>query len=159
MRKDELIKKMAEEKKAIPILFYPASQIIDTKVIDLVTNPFIQAKAMKAINDNFDVGAIIGIMDLSVEAEAFGANIKFLENEVPSVSDKLLLNIDDVKNLTIPELEKNRASLFIKACRKASFLIKDKPLIAGCIGPFSLASRLLGLTEAIYNCYDEPKMI
>lgn len=37
--------------------------------------------------------------------------------------------------------------------------ITDCPVFAGCIGPFSLAGRLLDVTEAMIYCYDEPDMV
>ena len=43
--------------------------------------------------------------------------------------------------------------------RKAVGLILDRPVFAGVIGPFSLAARLLDVTEIMVDCYDEPDMV
>ena len=43
--------------------------------------------------------------------------------------------------------------------RKAVGLISDRPVFAGVIGPFSLAARLLDVTEIMVDCYDEPDMV
>ena len=37
--------------------------------------------------------------------------------------------------------------------------IQDKPVIAGMIGPYSLAGRLMDVTEIMYVCYDEPEAV
>ena len=37
--------------------------------------------------------------------------------------------------------------------------ITDKPLLAGMIGPYSLAGRLMDVTEIMYTCYDEPETV
>ena len=31
--------------------------------------------------------------------------------------------------------------------------------MGGCIGPFSLAGRLMDVSEAMINCYEEPEMV
>ena len=38
-------------------------------------------------------------------------------------------------------------------------LIKDRPVFAECIGPFSLAGRLVDITEAMVLCYEAPDMM
>ena len=37
--------------------------------------------------------------------------------------------------------------------------IADKPLLAGVIGPFSLAGRLMDVSEILYACVDEPETV
>ena len=38
-------------------------------------------------------------------------------------------------------------------------MIGDRPVLAGLIGPFSLAARLLDVTEIMMDCYDDPDMV
>ena len=38
-------------------------------------------------------------------------------------------------------------------------LITDRPVLAGIIGPYSLAGRLLDMTEIMILCYEEPEMV
>ena len=45
------------------------------------------------------------------------------------------------------------------AISKAGKLISDRPVFAGVIGPFSLAGRLMGITNIMVNCYEEPEMV
>ena len=47
----------------------------------------------------------------------------------------------------------------IDAIREALTLITDRPVLAGVIGPFSLAGRLVSVTESMLYCYDEPDMM
>lgn len=60
-------------KKAMPILSFPGVQIIGHTVDELVKSGELQAQCMKAIADRFDTGVAFSLMDLSVEAEAFGS--------------------------------------------------------------------------------------
>jgi uroporphyrinogen decarboxylase len=49
--------------------------------------------------------------------------------------------------------------LYIKAIENAAKEIKDRPVFAGVIGPFSLAGRLMDMSEIMANCYDEPDFV
>ena len=52
-----------------------------------------------------------------------------------------------------------RSGLYVDAIRKAVEIITDRPVLAGIIGPYSLAARLLDVTEIMMLCYDEPDMV
>jgi uroporphyrinogen decarboxylase len=38
-------------------------------------------------------------------------------------------------------------------------MITDRPVLAGMIGPFSLAARLLDVSEIMIDCYEDPDMV
>ena len=40
-----------------------------------------------------------------------------------------------------------------------SKLIDDRPVLAGAIGPFSLAGRLMDVNEVMILCYEEPELV
>ena len=88
-------------------------------------------------------------MDLTVEAEAFGAEIVFPENEVPSVVGRLLNDEEAIDKLEIPALNKGRIPQYLKANMLAAKTITDRPVFAGCIGPYSLAGRLYDMSEVM----------
>ena len=52
-----------------------------------------------------------------------------------------------------------RDRIYIDAIEKSVKLIEDRPVFAGVIGPFSLAGRLMDVSEAMIYCYDEPDMV
>lgn len=67
-------------------------------VRDAVTDGQVHYNAIKALSEKYPTAAATVIMDLTVEAEAFGAEIVFPENEVPSVVGRLLANEEDIEN-------------------------------------------------------------
>lgn len=146
-------------KKPIPVLSFPSTQLLNISVIDLISSSEMQAKGMKMIADRCDTGASLSMMDLSVEAQAFGAEVRFTEDEVPTVTGKLLASPEDVENLKVPEVGAGRTGIYIEAIEKAVKLITDRPVFAGVIGPFSLTGRLMDMTEVMVNCYVEPDMV
>lgn len=148
-----------EKKKAMPILSFPAISILGISVRELISDSSLQAKGMKLIADKCDTLASVSLMDLSVEAEAFGSAIKVDENEVPTVVGKIVSSEEDVENLKIPRIGAGRTGLYIEAIKEACDIITDRPVFAGVIGPFSLSGRLMDMTEIMVNCYIEQDMV
>lgn len=145
----------AEERIAIPIMTHSGIELIGRNVRDAVTNGQVHYEAIKALADKYPSAASSVIMDLTVEAEAFGAEISFSDSEVPNVVGRLVSSIEDIEQLEIPLLDKGRIPEYIKANRlvaeKAS-----KPVLSGCIGPYSLAGRLYDMSEIMMAIYIEP---
>lgn len=158
---DEWLKqiRIKKNKRAMPVLTFPVIQLLNTSVEKLISDSNLQSEALKLINQRCHPLAIMGFMDLSVEAEAFGANIRFSEDEVPIVVGNIVKSEEDVINLKVPKVGTKRTQIYLDAMKKAKQEIKDCPVFAGCIGPFSLAGRLLGVSEAMICCYDEPEMV
>lgn len=149
----------SQEKKAMPILSFPGVQLIGCTVDELVKSGELQAKCMKAVADRFDTGAAFSLMDLSVEAEAFGSPVYYSEDDVPTVHDALIHNEEEAEALSIPQVGDGRTGECIKGIQKAVELITDRPVLAGIIGPYSLAGRLLDMTEIMILCYEEPELV
>lgn len=114
---------------------------------------------MEYVAKNTPTVAAVSLMDLSVEAEAFGAQVRFSDDEVPCVIGQLIADEDAAKELEIPSVGAARTGLCIEAVRLAKQRITDKPVLAGVIGPYSLAGRLMDVTEIMYACYDEPETV
>ncbi len=149
----------ADTKKAMPVLSFPSISLMGISVVELISSSEKQAAGMKLIADKCDTLASLSMMDLSVEAEAFGAQIRISGDEVPTVIGKLIEDEDDAKALKVPEVGAGRTGLYIEAIGKATKLITDRPVLAGVIGPFSLAGRLMDMTEIMINCQVEPEMV
>ena len=98
-------------------------------------------------------------MDLTVEAEAFGARIVFPENEVPSVIEPPVHDPAGIDALPVPGIDAARIPQYLEANRTVARAIGDKPLLAGCIGPFSLAGRLFGMSELMMALFTAPDAV
>ena len=146
-------------KKALPILSFPAAQKLGGSGETRVKSADLQAQAMKVIARDTATIAAVSLMDLSVEAEAFGAQVRFTKDEVPAITGQLVSDEDEANDLEVPELSAGRALLCVEAVRAAKQTITDKPVIAGMIGPYSLAGRLMDVTEIMYLCFDEPETV
>ena len=148
-----------EQKKPLPILSFPCVSLLGITVRELISDSELQAKGMKAVADRTDSAAAVSFMDLSVEAECFGATVVVSDDEVPTVKGRIVNDMDEAEALAVPSVASKRAPLYINAIKKASELISDRPVLAGMIGPFSLAARLLDVSEIMIDCYDDPDMV
>lgn len=146
-------------RSALPILSFPAVQKMNAKVCDLVRSAELQARAMELVARTTPTLAAVSLMDLSVEAEAFGAQVRFSENEVPAVVGQLVSDKEEARALCVPTPGAGRTGVCAEGIRLAKRRICDKPVLAGMIGPFSLAGRLMDVTEIMYVCYDEPETV
>ncbi len=144
---------------AMPIMTHPGIELLGRRVLDAVTDGRVHFEAIEALNERFPQSAgCTVIMDLTVEAEAFGASLHFADDEVPSVIGRLVSNFEEADALAVPSLDAARVPEYLRANRLAAERI-DKPVFAGCIGPYSLAGRLFDMTEIMMGIYTEPQTV
>lgn len=146
-----------KEVTAIPIMTHPGIEMTGRTVYEAVTNGEVHYESIQALCQKYPSEAATVIMDLTVEAECFGAEIFFTENEVPSVIGRLLNHESDIESLVVPSLNKARIPEYLKANILAAQHIKDRPVFAGCIGPYSLAGRLYDMSEMMMLIYLNPQ--
>jgi uroporphyrinogen decarboxylase len=148
----------SEEVMSMPIMTYPGLNILGNTVLEMVTDGEVQYRSIKALSDRYpSVASSTLMMALYVEAEAFGSEISFSENEIPSVSKRLIDSFNSIASIRIPEIGEGKTGEHLKAAKLATENITDKPVFGGIIGPFSLAGRLYDLTEMMTAILIEPE--
>jgi uroporphyrinogen decarboxylase len=149
----------SKKRQALPIMTHPGIEFIGKSVKDAVTDGKVHFQAIQALQENFPLIAATMIMDLTVEAEAFGSPVHFSEHEVPVVTSRIVSDLESVEQLMVPTFDSGRIPQYLEAARLAAQNIQNVPVIAGCIGPFSLAGRLFDMTEIMTAAYMEPETI
>lgn len=149
----------APVKKAMPVLSFPAVHLMDVSVKELISSSELQARGMELVAQRTDAAASVSLMDLSLEAECFGAQIRFFDDEVPTVVGSLITSLEEAEAMPVPQVGAGRTGIYIEAIRQAAERITDRPVLAGVIGPFSLAGRLMDVSEAMIYCYEDPDMV
>ena len=149
----------ADKRRALPILSFPSIQLLGITVRELISDSDLQARGMCEVAKRCPAAAAVSMMDLSVEAECFGSQIRVSDDEVPTVVGSVVSSLEEVEALSVPAVGAGRTGIYIEAIQKAVDLIQDRPVFAGVIGPFSLAGRLMDVTEAMIYCYEEPEMV
>ena len=149
----------AERKKPLPVLSFPAVQMMGCTVAELIGDAGRQAEAMRLVAGRVDAAASVSFMDLSVEAEAFGSQVRVTDDEVPTVVGSVVGEDSDPDDLAVPAVGDGRTGLYVQAIREVAPKISDRPVLAGVIGPFSLAGRLMDVNEVMPLCYEEPELV
>jgi uroporphyrinogen decarboxylase len=153
------MEELAAKRKNIsmPLITYPGLELSGKTIQDVITDGKAQYECIKALAEKYPTAAVVTIMDLSVEAEAFGSSIRYSENEVPTVAGSIIQDIEAAENLQIPEVGAGRTKAYLEACRLAAENITDRPVFSVHIGPFSLAGRLMDMNEIMIQIMLEPE--
>lgn len=157
--KEKVSRLLGDKSKTMPILSFPSTQILGCTVRELLVNSDMQAKGMQAIAEKCAISASLNMMDLSVEAECFGAEIKFFDNEIPTVVKGAINSLEDLATMRKATVGDCRTKNSIEGVKKAKQLMPDRLVMCGVIGPYSLAGRLFDMTELMMSCYDEPELV
>lgn len=145
----------SREKRAFPLMTCVGLQLTGLRVIDVVKDAEKQADCVMVLASRYPSAAAITVMDLSVEAEAFGSSIRFTENETPTVTGRMVTDAG-ADALTVPTVGSGRTGVYLEAVALSAAGIADRPVFGCLIGPFSLAGRLCGMTEALMNIHMNP---
>ena len=129
-----------ERKKALPVLSFPAVQLMGISVRDLIGSSDCQAEAMRLVAQRYPTAAAVSFMDLSVEAEAFGAETVVSDDEVPTVVGALVDEDTDPSGIVVPAVGVGRTGLYVEAIRQGGSLDRRPPGARRCHRPV-LAGR------------------
>ncbi len=144
---------------AMPIAAYPATALTGATVRDMVTDSAANAAAQQALHERYRTPFVLTAMDLSMEAEAFGCEARLAEAEVPTIVGPVVASLEQAKALAVPQPGDRRTAVSLDATRILR-QIPDRPLVlGGCIGPLSLAARLIGVSEALELTITEPGIV
>ena len=125
----------AKDVRNLPVLFFPVLKNIDMPVPDSVQDPKKVAEAMaEVIREYPDTIAAITGMDLSVDSEAFGAEVKFSKRQAPNVKNHIIETAEDIHALQVPDIHSGRVDIFNDACREAAEIITDRPIMGVKLG-------------------------
>ena len=155
------------EVAAIPVMTHPGIEQNGHTVRQAVSDGNIHYQAVMTLAQQFPSAAACTIMDLTTEAEAFGAEIAFSDEAVPAVANRLLPDVKSIYDLQVPSLTAGRIPEYLKANLLAARNLKAPstwrglgeafPLFSGCIGPFSLAGRLYDMSDIMVLIYEHPE--
>ena len=143
---------------AIPIGVYAGLEITGGTIRDIVSDPKAQAAAVLALHERLRTPVLLTAMDLSAEAEAFGCEIRMSDTEIPTVIGRKVTGPDDLKTLPAPEPGDARTAVHLESARLIRKAVAS-PVVGCMIGPFSLAGRIFGVSEALEATALNPDII
>jgi len=147
------------QRLALPITTYPGLALTGRTVREAVSDPQVQFDAVAALHARYASPVVLGGMDLSAEAEAFGCTLHVSDNEIPSVTGRLVTSLEQARALQVPQPGDRRTAVYLETVRRLKKLPSRPLVLGGCIGPFSLAARLVGVSEALELTLAEPELM
>ena len=144
-------------RKVLPIMTSPGAELLGLQPRDVFQSGELQFQCIKALAATEPMDAQVTFMDLSVEAEAFGAPIAFSDYENPTVTAPIANTEESVNALRIPEPGEKRTKEVLQ-CAKLCAEHLERPTFGGLIGPYSLAGRLADMTEMMILAASEPEV-
>lgn len=133
-----------------------ANVAVDAYVRDGETIARCQINALR----RYGYDAVFAVMDVNVETEAAGSTLDYRGNQYPVVAHHAFSD-GTVKPDAVPDPKHaGRMPEMLKALRILRQELGDEVLVVGCVlGPFTLATQLLGMENALYMAIDEPQML
>lgn len=149
------------KKLSVPLLGAPGTKFTNTTLKQNLTNADTQFKSLYELYKKFEPDAMLPFMELTVEADALGLDIKFPENDNPAVHTHPVKTIEDIK-----AIERNykgvskRMHVFVEVMKKMKKELPSSVLKLGyVIGPFSLVGELMGVDSACLATIMDPDLI
>lgn len=143
----------------LPVISFPVARKLGYKTSDFVRSADAQVEVMAWIAEHVPTDAVIGPMDLSIEAEAFGATARYSDEDVPAIVGQFVEGEDGANALEVPAANAGRCGIAPEVIAKLKARGISKPVYGGMIGPFSLAGRLMDVTEVMFLMMDEPDAV
>ncbi len=142
----------------LPILTFPGSRLAGVTVRQMVTSAPAQCAAVAALHRRYGLAVVLSAMDLSAEAEAFGCDVRFSEDEVPTVHGRRVTDRATAERLPVPEPGGARTQVHLDTVGRLRSLPGHPFVMGGMIGPFSLAARIYGVGEALGLTLEDPAL-
>ena len=148
-----------DRRRVVPLMGFPGVQLTGYSVRQILFNVGAQVETARALYESLGPDAMFQVMDLSVEANALGLPVRYPLHESPSVEDHPVRSVDDLNQFAkIDILKDGRVTAFVQAMRGMKEAI-GVPCGGYVIGPFSLAGRLMGESEAAMCAIDDPSSL
>lgn len=138
-----------------PLAGFPAVRITGTTIKDNLNDASLQTKSLLELHRRIKSDVVFIMMDLTVEAEALGAAIQMPDDDNPAVTEHLVKNAQDAAKVKPPSSLSGRMEVFTETVR----LLKKagaQTVAAYSIGPFTLASELIGAENAALMTITDP---
>lgn len=145
----------------VPFIISFAAKYAGMKFIEYCKDPEKLSKAQLLVAEDFGIDAVYVDSDPVIEAEAFGAEVAYFEDEVPSIGSAKVNSIEDVKVLRVPDPYRDgRMPVWVEATRMLYERVGDRlGVFTNINGPFQVAAQLRGITNTCMDMYRNPELI
>ncbi|MEX1325856.1 MAG: uroporphyrinogen decarboxylase family protein [Desulfobacterales bacterium] len=127
---------------------------------EFFSKPEYVVEAQLALRKKFRHDCIYPFFYAPVEVEAWGGEVIYTENGPPNSGKPFIRNIEDIKNLTVPNVKETPCLIkVLEATRMLKERVGDEvPIIGVAISPFSLPVMQLGFDKYIDLIHNNPEL-
>lgn len=144
-----------------PIIMRFAALHAAVKYGEFCRKPEAKCGAMTLCADDFGLDWVTVMSDPYAEAEGYGLQVNYPENDLPHDAGHLIRNPSDICQLEpLVVMEHARMRARVEECRRYAETVGDRLFIVGWVeGPIAEYVDLRGLTETCLDLYDRPEML
>ncbi len=116
-------------------------------------------KGQKILREKYNNDCINSLFYAAVEVEAWGGEVVYYNDGPPNSGNPFIKNIDDIKSLTIPDIQNTPCLLkVLKAIDMLKSDYKDEvPIIGVALSPYSVPVMQMGFEKYLELLYYKPK--
>jgi uroporphyrinogen decarboxylase len=150
-----------QEADRVPVIaqvFGHAARIAGVPLDEYVRDGETLARCQLKALLEYGYDAVFAVMDVNVETEAVGSVLRYPKNQYPVIERYALADASNLDSLRIPDPGRaGRMPEMLCALTLLRRELGDEVAIVGCaLGPFTLATQLLGLERTLYLAIDDP---
>lgn len=150
-----------QETDRVPVIaqvFGHAARVTGVPLDDYVRDGETLARCQLKALRQYRYDAVFSVMDVNVETEAAGSVLRYPGNQYSVIERYALSQGSGWDGLPVPDpLRDGRMPEMLKALTILRHELRDEVAVIGCIlGPFTLATQLLGLEHTLYLAIDDP---
>lgn len=124
---------------------------------DFLKSPETLASTILRYYETFSPDIVVLMTDLLMEAEAIGTEVEFPEDTGIQVKKYGLADKADLSRLKVPDVKRDgRFPCYLEGLQRVMEVVKDSPVSANCVGPWTIAANLRGLDTLILDTFDDP---
>jgi len=134
----------------VPILGYPALPALNVSAKECLHSPEKHFKVAKYILQEYEIDSLLTLLDLTVEAEALGAQVKYTAYDAPQIAR----HVEEPK---YSETDKMRA--YTETVRMLKGFSKEVPVGAYITGPYTAAGQTIGIEKLIKLSFTQEEKV
>ena len=145
---------------AYPILGSFNARFVDCNTREYLTDPRKFAQAQVCCHERFCPDVIVMLCDLSMEAEALGAEFVFPDEVMCYVRQPLLEEKSQLAKLKLPDPKRDgRLPYYLEACERVVAAVKDSAIGGIVCGPWTIAMKIRGAEELLRDTFRDPAFV
>ena len=140
----------------VPFVGCHAGALIDSSAQEYLQSSALMVRGVEAALERYQPDGLPVLFDLQLEAERLGCQLRWADDNPPSVVSHPLAGGGDLQQLPVPSLNQGRIAAVLKATRQLCREHPETSFYGLVTGPFTLALHLLG-TDIFMRMFDAPQ--